>query len=310
MNIRKRIATELHTQARRNFPRRAVTVKGLNDLYQADLVEMIPYARLNKGFKYIMTIIDCFSKYAYGIPVKNKSGYHVAKALDTVLRKVSMRHLQTDKGKEYYNSAVRAILNKHGVNHYSTFSEKKASIVERLNRTLKSMMYRVFTEQGSYKWYPSLLSDIVKKYNDTPHRTIGMKPREVNLSNENIVLRNINTTTARNAKLMKRTKFNVEDKVRISKFKRTFAKGYQPNWTNEVFTIDEVRPTIPVTYYLRDYEGKPISGSFYEHELLKSTVGDVYLIEKIVQRKGDRVKVRWLGFDGTHDTWINKKDLV
>lgn len=310
MDIRKRIAKELHAQARRNYPRRAVTLKGLNDLYQADLVEMIPYARVNKGYKYIMTVIDCFSKYAYAIPVKNKTGDHVSKALDKILRKVRMKHLQTDNGKEYYNSTVRALLDKYGVNHYSTYSEKKASIVERFNRTLKNMMYRVFTEQGTYKWYPTVLAELVKRYNDTPHRTIGMRPREVNVTNEKLVLEHINKKTANNLRRVKRTKFNVGDKVRISKFKRTFTKGYQPNWTNEVFTVDEIRPTIPITYYLRDHEDKVIRGSFYEHELIKSEVGNVYLIEKVVQRKGDRVKVRWLGFDGTHDTWINKKDLV
>lgn len=152
MNIRERIARELHAPARRNYSRRAVTTKGLNDLYQADLVEMIPYARLNKGYRYIMTVIDCFSKYAYAIPVKNKTGGEVAKALETVLRKVHMKHLQTDNGKEYYNKTVRSLLDKHGVNHYSTYTDKKAAIVERFNRTLKNMMYRVLAEQGTSKW--------------------------------------------------------------------------------------------------------------------------------------------------------------
>lgn len=308
METRKLIAKELHSPARRNFPRRAVTVKGLNDLYQADLVEMIPHARLNKGYRYIMTVIDCFTKFAYAIPVKNKTGNEVAKALETVLRKTRMNHLQTDNGKEYYNSAVRALLIKYGVNHYSTYSDTKASIVERFNRTLKNMMYRAFTEQGSYKWYPTLLRDLVEIYNNTSHRTIGMRPREVNAANEELVLQRSLKNNVRQR--IKSPKFNVGDKVRISKFKRTFAKGYRPNWTNEVFTVDEVRPTVPTTYYLRDYEGKVIKGSFYEHELLKSKTGNVYLIEKVIQRKGDRVKVRWLGFDGTHDSWINKKDVV
>lgn len=107
----------------------------------------------------------------------------------------------------------------------------------------------------------------------------------------------------------KRMKFKIGDKVLISKFKATFTKGCQLNSTNNVFTHD-VRPTIPTTYYLRDYDGKPIKDSFYEQALLTSNVGDVFLREKIIQRKGDLVKVRWLGFDATRNSLINKKDIT
>lgn len=156
-SIRERIARELHAPVRRRFPRRAVELKGLYDLYQADIVEMIPYARVNRGFRYIMTVINCFSKFAYALPMKTKTAGEVVKVLETVLRTNRMKHLQTDNGKEYYNKQVRALLKKYGVNHYSTYTEMKASIVERFNRTLKTMMFRVFSEQGTYKWYPELL---------------------------------------------------------------------------------------------------------------------------------------------------------
>lgn len=89
----------------------------------------------------------------------------------------------------------------------------------------------------------------------------------------------------------KRMKFKIGDKVLIIKCKGTFTKGYQPNWSYKVFTDDEVRPTIPTTYYLRDYDGKHIKVSFYEQALLTSYVDDVYLREKIIQHKGDLAKV-------------------
>lgn len=135
-----------------------------------------------------------------------------------------------------------------------------------------------------------------------------MRPREVNITNEHAVMKRIRKSTARTQ--VNHKKFIVGDKVRISKFKRTFAKGYIPNWTNEVFTVHAVLPTIPVSYHLRDNDGNLVKGSFYGQEMMKTRVGDVYLIEKVLQRKGDRLKVRWLGFDGKHDSWINKKDVV
>lgn len=109
---------------------------------------------------------------------------------------------------------------------------------------------------------------------------------------------------------MKPKIFKVNDKVRISKYKGVFSKKYLPNWTNEVFTVYKVQPTIPETYILKDNKGNLLQGAFYGHEMLKSTVGDVYLVEKVLQRKKDKVKVRWLGFDKTEDSWIPIKDLV
>lgn len=306
MNVRRDIAKELHKQVRKNFPSRYVEIKGLNDLYQADLVEMIQFSKVNKGYKYILVIIDCFSKYAIAVPVKSKSAYEIEKALKPVLDKHPMRHLQTDKGTEFYNVRVKSLLDKYNINHYSTFSDKKASIVERLNRTLKSKMWQAFSEQGSYKWL-DLLQKIVQNYNNTRHRTIGMKPIEVNKNNEFLILKRL--IKNRKLKVIKRSKFNRGDKVRISRFKKQFTKGYLPNWSNEIYTIWRVQSTVPVTYLLKDETGNIIKGGFYEQELSKTKISDVYLIEKVIRKKGNKLLVRWLGFDKSSDTWIDKKDL-
>ncbi|XP_018406601.1 PREDICTED: uncharacterized protein LOC108782743 [Cyphomyrmex costatus] len=105
-------------------------------------------------------------------------------------------------------------------------------------------------------------------------------------------------------------KFKVGDAVRVSKYKTIFEKGYTPNWTTEVFRIVRVQRTNPVTYLLEDYRGEPVAGGFYEHELLRVANSDVYLVEKVLRKKGDRVYVKWLGFDGSHNSWINKRDVV
>lgn len=309
MNARRSIADELHAPARRRFPTRAVEVKGVNDLYQADLVEMIPYSKFNKGYKYLLTMINCFSKVAYAFPLKNKSGLEVANALEPILNTDRMNHLQTDAGLEFYNSHVTRLMKKYGINHYSTNSDKKASIIERFNRSLKELMYRKFTEVGNYKWI-HILPSLLKEYNGRKHRTIGMAPIEVNKRNETVVRRNINKNRQKYKPKDKKIEFKVGDKVRISKYKKIFDKGYLPNWTNEIFTVHSVQPTIPINYKLKDYRNNVIAGSFYGHELKKTKLGDVYLVEKVIRKKGDKVYVKWKGFDGTHNSWINKTELL
>lgn len=311
MDGRKSIVEELHKPIRRNFPRRSTVVKGIHDLYQADLVEMKPHSRINKGFKYILTVIDCFTKVASAIPLKNKSGPSITEAMKGVLQKIGKRikNLQTDDGKEFFNRDFSNLMKKNKINHYSSYSEKKAAIVERFNRTLKSSMYKKFSERGTYVWY-DILPTLIKDYNDKKHRTIGMKPNQVNKANASTVLKRIKKSTKLLLDKKPPNKFSIGDSVRISKYKHIFTKGYLPNWTNEVFTVHRVQPTIPETYLLKDSKGEILQGGFYGHELLKSKTGNVYLVEKILRKRGNQLLVRWLGFDKSEDTWIDKKDLL
>lgn len=311
MSLKVNVVNELHKPARKFFARRNTVIKGLNDLYQADLVEMIPHSKINGGYKYILTLIDCFSKMAYASPLKSKAGKEVAQAMQNIIsrHKLRFKHLQTDEGKEFYNKQFSNLMVKYTINHYSTNSEKKASIIERFNRTLKGDMYKRFSLSGSYRWVdtlPGLISD----YNNRSHRSIGIKPVEVNKYNEKNVLKRIKAATkVKNDKIPPK-RFSEGDKVRISKYKGVFTKSYLPNWSNEVFEIFRVQPTNPETYLLRDMNGEILKGGFYGHELLKSSTADVYLVEKVIKKKGDSYLVRWLGFDKSHDSWVSKMDLL
>jgi hypothetical protein len=311
MDLKKQIVNELHKPARINFPRRNTVIKGINDLYQADLIEMKPFSKLNKGFKYILTFINCFTKVADAEPLSNKTGKSVAEAMERVIlrNRHSIKHLQTDNGKEYFNLLFAALMKKYNINHYSTNSEKKATIVERFNRTLKGEMYKAFSNRGSHVWF-DILQDLINNYNNKFHRTIGMEPNKVSKENEKQVLENIKKNTKPKVEKRQARKFYEGDKVRISKYKGIFTKKYLPNWTNEVFTVYKVQPTYPETYILKDNKGELLHGAFYGHEMLKSTSGDVYLVEKILKRKGDKVLVRWLGFNESEDSWISKQDLL
>jgi hypothetical protein len=301
---KREIAYELHKAARKNYTRRAVNVYGKNDLWQADLVEMIPYAGENKGFKYILCVIDCFTKFAWALALKTKTGTEVAKAFAQILCDRSPpKLLQVDNGKEFYNKTFDTLMTKYTIKKYSTFSTTKACIVERFNRTLKGKMFREFTARGSHEWV-SILPVLMRMYNNSKHRTVGMTPTQADETPASIVLRN-----QRGDIPGKISKYKVGDNVRISIRKGVFTKGYLANWSAEIFTVARVNKTSPVTYGLRDYTGTPISGCFYSEELSKTMYPDDYLVEKIIRRRGNRLFVKWLGFDDSHSSWIKASDM-
>lgn len=307
VDVKNQIVKEIHKQARRNFKRRKVILRSLNDLFQADLVEMIPYARENNNYKYILIVINCFSKFVWAFPLKNKSAPEIKEAMEKVFLKQTPVNLHSDRGKEFFNSTFEKLVKKYNVNHYSTFSDKKASIVERVNRTLKNIMWKEFNLQGTYKWV-NILPKIIKKYNNTKHRTIKMKPSEVKQEHERKLL-----DTVYNRKEIANlhdVKFKLGDHVRVSKYRGVFDKKYTPNWSTEIFTIKKIQLTNPITYLIKDVHGEDILGGFYREELQKVKHSDAYLVEKILKRKGDKVYVKWLGFDTSYNSWIHKNDVI
>jgi len=295
------IAIELHKPSRKNFVRRRVNVYGKNDLWQADLVEMIPYSKKNKGYKYILCVIDCFTKFAWAVAIKSKTGKEVTNAMSKILIDRAPKLLQIDNGKEFYNTNFDKLMSKYKIHKYSTFSIMKACIVERFNRTLKEKMFREFTARGSHDWI-SILPKLLNEYNNSKHRTIGMTPVQADLNPTSVTLkqREINN---------EKIKFKVGDNVRISTQKGVFTKGYLPNWSTEIFEIIKINKTLPVTYQLQDYTGKPIAGCFYSAEIHKTDHPNEYLIEKIIRKKQNQMLVKWLGFDNTHNSWINTRDV-
>ena len=301
------LVNELHKPARKNFKRRRTIIKGIDDIWQADLAEMCKYFRKNDNYRYILVVIDCFSKFVWCKPMKNKSGPEVTRAMSEIFKesKRACKNLNTDQGTDFYNAHFNKLMKKYKINHYSTYSTKKAAIVERVIRTLKERLYKYFSLNGSYRWI-DILSDIVRDYNNRKHRTIGMKPCDVNKSNEKKILDSVYNRIL----LTSPRRYKVGDIVRISKNKHVFKKGYTPNWTTELFKIIKVRITNPTTYLLEDMHGKPISGGFYEEELQKTKNPDVYLVEKVLRRCGNKVYVKWLGLDSSHNSWIDSDNIL
>lgn len=303
----KQLVNEIHSPARRNYVRIKTEMRGISDTLQADLVEMIPFARLNRGNKYILTAINIFSKKAYARPLKSKSAEEVKAALENILDSLghTIKHIHTDRGKEFYNTTVSTMLQSRHIHLYSTFSRMKAAICERFNRTLKSRMWKYFSLRSTNEWL-DILPKLVSEYNNTKHRTIKMKPNEVNRSNEEQLLLNIYKNSA---PALPKTKFKVNDSVRISKNKHVFEKGYTPNWTTEIFTIRKVQNTNPITYLLRDSDNVDVEGAVYTEELLLAKYPDVYLVEKILRRRNNQVYVKWLGFGDEFNEWIDESNI-
>ena len=163
-------AYTLYKPAKRHFCRRRVIVGGPRQQWQADLVDLSTLKNYNDGMTFLLTVIDVFTKVAWCVPQKNKSAASLVAALETTFTKGWPKTLQTDQRLEFLNKGVQALLKKYGIRHFTHNAEKKASIVERFNRTLKTRMWRNFTKHQTWR-YIDVLQDLVLSYNNTPHRS-------------------------------------------------------------------------------------------------------------------------------------------
>lgn len=306
IDYKKLLINELYKPIRKNFKRRRVIQKGINDTWQADLIIFDDYVRENNGYRYLMTIIDIFSKKAWAVALKTKSGVEVTKAFASVLDKSGRtpRNLHTDQGLEFFNVNFQKLMKQKNINHYHTYSHLKASIVERFQRTFKTKLYKDMAYRSSHNWVKNF-QHIIDVYNKTPHRGIGgLKPNEVTKSKEKLLLK----TVYNSPKLYIKPKYEKGMFVRLAKYRRIFDKSYLANYTTEVFKIDKVHVTMPPTYSLLDINDEPIHGKFYEFEIQKVANPDVYLVEKVVKTKGDKALVKWLGFKTP--TWIPISNIL
>ena len=280
------------------------------------LVDMQYYSRSNKGFKYILMIIDVFSKYGWAEPLKNKTGLEIVRAFTKIWGRgyKTPKYLWTDKGKEFDNKLFRDLLEAKKIHMYWTENEEKSSVVERWNRTIKSKMWRYFTKNRTGV-YIDILPSIIESYNNTYHRSIKCTPLDARKpSNYQQVFNALyGTDNIDSASLRLPPKFKIGDQVRISKLKRKFEKGYTANWTEELFTIEKIQATIPYTYKLKDAKNEVIKGTFYEPEL-QLTHQTSFRIEKILKRRTGRngtkeIFVKWLGYTPAFNQWIPESDI-
>ena len=252
----------------------------------------------NKGVRFLLCVIDIFSKYAWVVPLKDKKGVSIVGAFQTILKQSDRKpnKIWVEKGSEFYNNCFKKWLQDNHIVMYSTHNERKSVVAERFIRTLKNKIYKYMTSI-SKNVYIDKLDDIVNEYNNIYHRTIKLKPIDVKDNTYILIDKEVND---------KDPKFNFSDRVRISKFKNIFAKGYTPDWSDEVFALKEIKSTVPWTYVINDLNGEEIIGTFYEKELQKTNQQE-FRIENVIKRKGDKLYVKWKGYDNSFNSWIDKK---
>ena len=259
----------LHKPIRHRFKTRRVLVSNIDDQWQADLVDMQKLSKYNKNYNYILTVIDIFSKFAWAIPIKKKTGEEILKAFNIIFKYRRPMKIHTDKGLEFINKPTQNLFQKLGIH-----------------------------------WI-DIIHDLIFNYNNSYHRSIKMTPVEASLEKNS---KSVYDSLFPNEKIGKlKGKFKVGDRVRISKKRKDFTKGYLPNFTEEIFVILKVLETDPPTYILNDMNDEIIKGSFYEQELVKYE-NDAYEIDKIIKRKKDKLLVKWKGY--IEPSWINKSDMM
>ena len=306
----------LHKPVRKRYSTRPYKTGAIDQHWQADLVEMIPYATVNNGYRYLLTIIDLFSRFAWAVPLRGKTGHEVTAAFRQVFEQSRQpQRLQTDDGLEFNNREFQRLLNLENIRFFTVKSQFKAAVCERFNRTLKAKMWRYFTRTGRYRWI-DVLGELLTAYNTATHRSLEVSPTQVTNENEHdLWLRQERKGPQRVTQREPAIIFRVNDQVRISVTKDPFAKGYLPNWTEQIYRVSEVLGTEPTQYKLRDYANVEIKGSFYSAELQRVVPPERHAIERILHRRRVRGRmqyfVQWRGYGPEFNSWVdNVADIV
>ena len=264
------LADELHKPVIKKFNKRKVYSQFKDNIWGVDLADMQSLSRKNKGIKYLLCAIDLFTKYTFVVPLKDKKGISITNAFNKIIKQSKRKpnKIWVDQGSEFYNNHFKKWLSDNNIIMYSTYNEGKSVVAESFIRTLKNKLYKHMTASGKNVYY-DVLDDVVNKYNNNKHSTIKMKPIDVK-NNKIVYIDEHNEKDTTKSSSSERSRLKVGDRVRISKFKNIFAKGYTPNWSREIFIVDKINDTVPYTYNIKDLIGEAIIGSFYDRELQKS----------------------------------------
>lgn len=299
----------LHRPVRRRFPRNKTVVGGLHHTWQVDLSDLSSLKGHNDNYAYLLVAIDVLSKQLFVEPLKRKTAGAVLEGFEQIFSRTKEKPLfiMSDKGGEFLGGVVQKFFRDNKINFYTIHDEDtKASIVERVQRTLKSKMWRYFTYENTDR-YIDIIQDLVYSYNRTPHRSIRRAPITVTRENEVEVRHHLFPPVMPPEKF----KFLVDDLVRIPLSKATFRKGYDTQWTEEYFKISRRLRRNPTVYHIDDMAGERILGQFYEQQLQKvKNLDDVFIVEKILkeERRAGRKRflVKWRGWPNKFNSWTDR----
>ena len=244
-NLTKTFIDEIYSKPpNKNYPTDKTVIKSIEDTWSSDLLDMNDYGiKNNKGYRYILLVIDNFSKFGWTIPLKNKYAQSITDAFsqinETSRRKPSL--LETDDGKEYVNKVFNEFSNNHNIKRYSRNTDLGAVFAERFNRTIRNLLKKPVFEKGNADWLSELPS-VIKQYNNTIHSSTKMTPVQASKkSNEKLVYTNL-----KDDREVLKPKIKLGQLVRTADIKRVFSKGDSTNWSYKLYTITEIKhDTIP-----------------------------------------------------------------
>ena len=235
----------------------------IDDIWSLDILDLKDYGpENNRGYRYVLVIIDNFSKYGWTIPLKNKNAQTIKDSFENILinSKRSPNLIESDRGKEFYNNIFQDFLNKNNIKLYSRNSSYGAVFAERFNRTIRDLLKKIVFEQGDAKWI-DILQSITKQYNNRVHSSTKLSPKDASLKkNEGYVYKNL-----LDKRKKVKPKYEIGDLVRTADLKETFSKGDTTNWSYKLYKITEViNDTIP-SYKIDSLKER------YNESLLKKT---------------------------------------
>jgi hypothetical protein len=310
----------LHREYKKPKYRNPIYVYSLREHIQMDLIDMAAYAKSNDGITFIMVAIDSFSKKAWVKPMKNKSADVSLEKIKELVQEIQppMKALFLDRGREFKNKKVQAFLREQNIKMIHPYSETKAAIAERFNRTLKDLIFKYFDAVETFR-YIDVLDELVSSYNNRGHRTLRyLTPNEAEKEeNKSLVICALNLyyTKATGGVKKRKPKYKVGQKVIIKILPDKFQRGFQKRFKEEHFEIVEINTKMPIPMYklksLNDNE--IVKGGFYANEL-QPIKGDVFKIKVLKTKTGKdgkkKIYVRWIGYDDRHNSWINADDVT
>lgn len=303
-----------HREAKKPATYNPVFVRAKRKLLQTDLLELAAdIVHPNGGVKYLLMIQDTFSRKLFVKPMKNKQESTVTPLFREVLRKMGPLHpecqLLADKGREYNNRAFKTMLEEEGLE--MIHPSHKAPHVERSNLSLQRLIFR-FIEDSGKKRFIDRLDDIVSVFNNRYHRIIKMSANEAERdANRNAVLANQQIYNEKAYNKMKKIDLAVGDMVKLHKYHESFHRGYNRQFTNEIYVIDKIHSHLPIPMFdIRDMNGELLEGKFYANEL-QVVKGSIFKVEKVLQTRTVNGKkqwlVKWLGFPDSHNSWVDRE---
>ena len=302
-------------KARRIRYRRLKTIPGgyMTD-WQADLADFQKVPTHNNGYRYLLVCIDVLSRKVFVAPVKSKSPKDMINAFDHIFNTIEdlPQRLFTDKGLEFQAKEMKKYFEKNDILKYVAQSDDvKAAMAERTIRNIKNRLYKYFTHYRTHRWV-DVVEQIVEGINNTVNRTTKMRPNDVNKENADDLW---NRLYADKYVSNRKYRYKEGDYVRMQARRRDFEKGYLPNFTTEVFRIDQVKPGYAPNYRLVDSKGEEIIGKFYENEFSKTKAApnEYFVVERILQERRRAGKpeylVKWRGLPENVATWVRLDDI-